>query len=419
MQVVASADGRAPRVAVTGLGVICPAGSTVKEAVAALLAAESTASAQPDLIAGGSAVHFGCAVQGLDEAQFFSAKEQVQLDRLAKLALAAALTAVWDSEVDLAVTPARSGVFVGTGVGGLSWMERAVQRHGLRPDRMPAQTVLRVMNSSPAARISARLGTLGTSMTFATACASGASAIGEAADRIRHGQLDLVVAGGVEAPLSPLVVSAFAAMRALSRRNHAPASASRPFDDERDGFVMAEGATFLVLERMDTAIARGARIHGELLGYASNTDVCDLVAPSRDGAAAATSIRMALADAGLGPGDIGHISAHGTSTVLNDRTEATALATVFGSRCPPVTAAKGVVGHMIGAAGAFEAATGLVLAGQGLVPPVANFSSGRDADVIDLVQGQPRRIPVAPVLSTSFGFGGQNTCLILAPGTAC
>ena len=403
------------RVAVTGIGLRSPAGRTVKEAAAALLAAECTASERPNLVAAGTPVRFGCAVEGLDDEEIFTPVERRRLDRLSKLALASAADAVRQSDVDLPGLQGRSGVFVGTGIGGLAWFEQAVERWGHTLHLIPPYSVLRVMNSSPASVISSRLGSQGLSMTFTTACASGASAIGEAAHRIRRGELDVVVAGGVDAPLSPLVMAAFGAMRALSRRNDAPHEACRPFDDDRDGFVMAEGATFLVLERWDRAVARGVPVLGEMLGYGSTTDVSDPVAPSADGVPAADSIRLALDDARVSPGDIGHVSAHGTSTVLNDRTEAIALASVFGGACPPVTAAKGVVGHMIGGAGAFEAAMGLVCAVDGLVPPVANFRSGRDAEVIDVVHGDARPIAPGPVLSTSFVFGGQNTCLVLSP----
>ena len=406
----------ATRVAVTGMGVVSPAGNSPDEAMAALFAARPTAAHLQPLVDAGAIVTFGCAVPHLDEERLFTPKERIQLDRPAKLALAAAIEACTDSDLRLDAHGSRAGVFVGTGIGGLGWMERAVQDHGHRLPRIPPATVLRVMSSAPAALLCARLGVTGMSLTFSTACASGASAVGEAMRRIRDGSLDVAVAGGVDAPLSPLVVSAFAAMRALSRRADAPASACRPFDDQRDGFVMAEGATFLVLERLEHAVGRGARVYGEVVGYGTTTDTGHLTTPAPDGVPAAASIRLALADAGLTPAAIGHVSAHGTSTVLNDRIEALALAAVFGAGCPPVTAPKGVVGHMIGAAGAFEAAMGLLCARARAVPPVANFASGRDAAGIDVVHGSPRRIGSAPVLSTSFGFGGQNTCLVLSPG---
>lgn len=411
-----SGDGTGHRVAVTGIGVVSPAGNTPEAAADALVAGRSAASVRPNLVDGGALVPIGCAVEDMDESALTS-RERRHLDRLTRLALSASLQAVRDGGEGTTQPAERVGVFVGTGIGGLGWMESAVQQYDHRRERIPPHTVLRVMNSSPAAVISARLGAQGTSMTLSTACASGASALGEASRRIRDGALDVVVAGGVDAPLTPLVVSAFTVMRALSRRCEAPEEASRPFDDDRDGFVMAEGATFVVLERWDRALARGARIHGEVLGYGSTTDAGDLVSPTADGSPATQAIELALADAGVAAREIGHISAHGTSTVLNDRTEAMAIEAGFGSWCPPVTAPKGVVGHMIGAAGAFEAAMGLVCARRGVVPPVANFRSGKDADGIDLVHKEPRAIEHGPLLSASFGFGGQYTCLVLDPAS--
>ncbi|SDH48790.1 3-oxoacyl-[acyl-carrier-protein] synthase II [Actinokineospora alba] len=410
--------GAARRVAVTGIGMRTPAGNTVKQAAATLLAAESTATTLPELVDGDAVVTFGCAVSELDEHEHLTPKERRQLDRPSRLALCAALDAVRDAGPEWTIEPDRGGVFVGTGIGGLSTMEDAALRNQHRPNRIPAMTVVRVMNSSPAGRIGAKLGLRGASPTISTACASGATAIGEAARRIRSGDLDVAVAGGVDAPLSPLVVSAFAAMRALSTRVDAPRLASRPFDDDRDGFVMAEGAVFLVLERLDRARERGAHIFGEVAGYHANTDPGDIVAPAPDGAIAAACVQAALHDAGLSAADITHVSAHGTSTTQGDRAEALALARAFGDRCPPVTAPKGVVGHMVGAAGAFEAAMALVFAADGVVPPVANFRSGRDAEPIDLVVGAPRRVAPGPAVSTSFGFGGQNASLVLTPAPA-
>lgn len=403
----------AVRTVVTGIGLRTPVGNTVKDAVKSLFTAESVATTLPLLA--DAVVNFGCVVSELDDVALLTPKEQRQLDRTSRLALCAALDAVADAGPEWMVEPERGGVFVGTGIGGLSTMEYATLANQHRPDRIPSLTVLRVMNSAPAARISARLELRGPSITFSTACASGSTAIGEAARRIRGGELDVAVAGGVDTPLSPLVVSAFAAMRALSRRNDTPHEASRPFDDGRDGFVMAEGAAFLVLERMDRALCREAHIFGEVIGYNSNTDTADIVAPAPDGGAAAQCIRAALRDAGLGPSDVGHISAHATSTPRGDRAEALAIAAVFHEKCPPVTALKGVTGHMVGAAGAFEAAMALVLTEEGYVPPIANFQSGRDSERIDLVVDRPRPVALAPAVSTSFGFGGQNTCLVLKP----
>ncbi|MFD0658752.1 beta-ketoacyl-[acyl-carrier-protein] synthase family protein [Thermocatellispora tengchongensis] len=267
------------RVVVTGVGVKSPAGTTVKESLAALLAAESAATTIPELTRAGAVVDFGCTVPEFGRESYLTPKEMRQIDRLNALAIAAAMDAVADSGPHWPASPGRSGVFVGTGIGGLGTMELAAMTHQHRPHRIPAFTVLRVMNSSPAARISARLGVSGLTLTFSTACASGATAIGEAVRRIRSGELTTVLAGGVDAPLTPLVVSAFAAMRALSTRMDVPHEACRPFDDDRDGFVMAEGAAFVVLERLDHAMERGARVYGEVAGYGVNTDTGDLVSP--------------------------------------------------------------------------------------------------------------------------------------------
>ncbi|WP_234467822.1 beta-ketoacyl synthase [Streptomyces sp. MBT62] len=211
------------------------------------------------------------------------------------------------------------------------------------------------------------------------------------------------------------IVGAFAKMRALSRRGDEPDRASRPFDTDRDGFVMGEGAAVLVLERGDLALARGARIYGEITGYAANCDAFHIAAPDPEAATAAECMRLAVADAGLAPADIGHISAHGTSTVLNDRAEATAIHRCFAGQSPPLTAVKGMSGHLIGGSGALEALLGLLCADRGVVPALANTLGSPEADLVDVVIGRRRTIARGPVLSNSFGFGGQNACLVLVP----
>jgi 3-oxoacyl-[acyl-carrier-protein] synthase II len=229
---------------------------------------------------------------------------------------------------------------------------------------------------------------------------------------VRDGTADVVVCGGTEACVSPVAMAAFARMGALSR-NAEPERASRPFDDDRDGFVMGEGAAFVVLESYERAVQRGAAIRGEILGYGMTCDAHHITAPLEDGAGATACIEMALADAGLDAGDIGHVNAHGTSTPLNDAAEAAALAKVFGPRALPVTSGKGVTGHMIGATGAVEAVAALLAATEGLVPPTANHE--RTDLPVDVVAGEPRSIPVAPALSTSFAFGGHNVALVVGP----
>ncbi|MEA2931240.1 MAG: 3-oxoacyl-[acyl-carrier-protein] synthase, partial [Actinomycetota bacterium] len=234
---------------------------------------------------------------------------------------------------------------------------------------------------------------------------------------IRDGSADVILAGGSEAAVTPIAIAAFARMGALSGRHDAPELASRPFDVARDGFVIGEGAAFLVLERWDRAIARGARIYGEIAGYGRNADAYHVTAPSPGGVGAAECMRLALADAGLEPSDIGHVNAHGTSTQLNDAAEAEAVVKVFGESMLPVTSIKGVTGHLIGAAGAAEAVASFLAMRDGTVPPTANHISTEDELTIDMVHGAPRALAAAPVVSNSFGFGGHNATLVLVPRT--
>ncbi|GGS59851.1 3-oxoacyl-ACP synthase [Planobispora rosea] len=402
------------RVVVTGLGVKSPAGNTAGEAFTTVLAGKSLAVPIPGLA--GGPVPIGCPLAPFEPLDYFTGRELRTLDRTAAIGLAAAIDAVTDA----GDVPAEGcGVYLGTGGGGFSTLENLIVGHTLGREKVPVHAVPTLMSSSTAARIAIRYGYRGPCLTFNTACASGATAIGEALRAIRAGTVGAAVAGGLDALLSPLVMEAFAKVGALSARVDAPGEASRPFDAERDGFVMGEGAAFMVLERADLAEARGARVYGEVSGYAANCDASHIVAPLRDGSVTAACMRAALADAGLTPADVGHVNAHGTSTPHNDDAEALALRDCFadrpGGRTPPVTSTKGVTGHLVGGAGALEAVIALLSARECLVPPTANFTSGPAADLIDLVHGAPRAVPPAPALSNSFGFGGSNACLVLTP----
>ncbi|MEV4625695.1 beta-ketoacyl-[acyl-carrier-protein] synthase family protein [Micromonospora sp. NPDC049523] len=404
------------RVAVTGIGLKTPAGTGVEQVLDALAEGRSTAAAVPDLCDRGLPVTFACRVPDFDTTPYFSLRELRQVDRVAMLAVSAAADAFADAGLGPFADPARVGITVGTGVAALSFVEQLVMEYGGSPERLPAFSVTRAMANSAAARLAIRYGIQGPAPTYAMACVSGAAAIGEGMLKIRSGQLDVVLAGGADAPVSPVVVSSFARMGAMSRRNDDPASASRPFDDERDGFVMGEGAAFLILESWAHAEARGASIIGELRGYGSNSDAHHIVAPREDGSAAARCMRLALADAGLGPADIGHVNAHGTSTVQNDLAEAHAIVDCFGTASPPIAATKGSLGHSLGASGAIEAVVALMSAVNGTVPPVANFRSGHGGtSMVDVVSGAVRKIPPLPALSNSFGFGGHNVSLVFAP----
>ncbi|MFI5618013.1 beta-ketoacyl-[acyl-carrier-protein] synthase family protein [Streptomyces sp. NPDC051567] len=414
-------NGRHPggghRVAVTGIGVKSPAGNDLEAAFTTVLKAEPVAVTVDHLIERGVPVHFACLVPPFDLDAYLTRRESRQIDRATRLLLCAASDAVDDAALAGLLPPDRVGVQIGTGIGGLPSMEEVTLSHGYDPRHMPVHTVPRTMHSSAACRLALRYGFQGACTTYAAACASGTTAVGEAARRIRHGELDAAVAGGVDSAVTTVVMGAFAQMRAMSTRNAEPALASRPFDADRDGFVMGEGAAVLVLERWDAARARGARIYGEIAGYADNCDAFHIVAPHEDGEVASRCMRRAVADAGLTPADIVHVNAHGTSTVLNDRAEARAVDRCFGGQSPPVTSVKGVTGHLIGGSGALEAALALLCAARGLVPPVANLSASPEADLVDLVIRRPREVPVGPVLSNSFGFGGQNACLVLTPAT--
>ncbi|MFJ3645795.1 beta-ketoacyl-[acyl-carrier-protein] synthase family protein [Streptomyces murinus] len=403
------------RVAVTGVGVKSPAGNTPEEAFQTFLAAKSTAATVDRLVAEAVPVRFACLVPPFEPEAYLTRREARQIDRVTLLALCAAADAVTDARLPGDLPPDRTGVQLGTGIGGLPSMEATALDHGGFPMGMPVHTVPRTMTNSPACRIAMRFGFRGSCTTYATACASGTTALGEAARKIRHGELDVALAGGADAPVTTVIMSGFARMRAVSLRNEEPRLASRPFAADRDGFVVGEGAALLVLERWDLAVARGARIHGEITGYADNCDAFHIVAPHKDGSVAAACMRSALADARLAPSDVGHVNAHGTSTLLNDRAEAAAIDRCFAGQSPPVTALKGVTGHLIGGSGALEAALALRCASGGLVPAIANTRTSSEADLVDLVTGAPRTVRSAPVLSNSFGFGGQNACLVLSP----
>jgi 3-oxoacyl-[acyl-carrier-protein] synthase II len=271
-----------------------------------------------------------------------------------------------------------------------------------------------VMPSSAAAHLSLRLGFQGPSVTVSAACASGAAAIGEGVELLRRGAADVVLAGGVDSLVNYGAMCCFLRLDAMSRNVGCPELASRPFDRDRDGFVMGEGAGFVVLQRLEDVSPSAPGPLGLVLGHASTADAHHLVAPSPDGAGAVRCMELALADAGVQPRDLAHINAHGTSTVLNDRAEAAALTSLFAGSCPPVMAVKGSTGHMIAGSGAVEAIVSLLSLRHRLVPPVAGLRTVDPAFKLDIVQGKPRQGTPGYALSNSFGFGGANTALVLA-----
>jgi 3-oxoacyl-[acyl-carrier-protein] synthase II len=406
------AHGR-PRVVVTGMGAKTPAGVDVPTMWERVLAGVGTAAPIERFDASELPVRFAGEVLEYDPAPYFNPKEVRRVDRFTQLGFGAAADALSDAG-ELGTDPSRCAVIAATGVGGLETMEENESTFLARgASRVSPFFVPMMMPNAAAGMISIRFGFTGPALCISTACAAGANAIGEGVRMVRDGSAEVVVAGATEAPVTPLTVSAFARMGAMSTRNDDPTRASRPFDAARDGFVIAEGAAFTVLETLEHALARGATIHGEVLGYGRNADAHHITAPVPGGAGAAACMQLALDDASLDAADIGHVNAHGTSTPLNDATEAEAMRKVFGGSPPPVTSTKGVTGHMIAGAGAAEAVISLLSLRDGLVPPTANLDQIGEDIGLDVVAGEPRPIERKPVLSNSFGFGGHNATLIL------
>jgi 3-oxoacyl-[acyl-carrier-protein] synthase II len=405
------------RVAVTGVGVKAPAGTELESFWKNLLDGKPCAGPirRFDASILPESFRFACEVPEFDLEPYLGFKEARHTDRVAQLGFAAAMDAL-SSAGELGADPARCGVFAGTGVGGLFTMEREDRNLFEKgSSRVSPFLVPMMMANATAGLIGMKIGWTGPNLCVCTACAAGTNAIGEAAMLVRYGAADVMLAGGSEACITPLAMSAFGRMGALSSRVDDPARASRPFDPDRDGFVMGEGSAFLVLEDWERALARGTKIWAEVVGYGRNTDAYHVTAPAPGGAGAVACMQTALADAGLEPSEIGHVNAHGTSTPLNDAAEAEAVVKVFGEESVPVTSAKGSIGHLVGGAGAVEAVATLLALRDGVVPPTANYERKDPELAIDVVAGSPRKVTPAPVVSNSFGFGGHNATIILAP----
>jgi 3-oxoacyl-[acyl-carrier-protein] synthase II len=308
----------------------------------------------------------------------------------------------------------RVGVLVGVGMGGMGTIEETARiYHQTGSEKVGPFFVLRLSPNMAPAHIAIRFGAKGANHVVTSACASGADAVGEAARLIRFGYQDAMLAGGTEASVTFMCVSGFAAMRALSTRNDEPARASRPFDRTRDGFVIAEGAAILVLEEMEAAVRRGARVYAELAGFGANADAYHITSPSPDGDGAARCMRLALEDGNIEPLEVDYINAHGTSTPYNDAIETLAIKRVFGEQAPrvAVSSTKSMTGHALGAAGAIEAAYTALAVHHQVIPPTINYEAGDPACDLDYVPNRPRSARVRAALSNSFGFGGANSCL--------
>jgi 3-oxoacyl-[acyl-carrier-protein] synthase II len=396
--------------AVTGLGLVTPGGIGVEETWRAICAGESTASFDDEL--DGMPVDFTCRVPGFDADALLGRRNAWRLDRYVHLALVAAREAIADAGLDPDNWDGtRVGVVMGNALGGVATFEKQHNTMLSEGASKVSSMLIPMMGvNMVAGYIAIDCGAQGPNLVTTTACASATTAIGTARDLLRTGRCDIVLAGGAEAGLTQPIMAGFTRMGALSGRVQDPRAASRPFDGDRDGFVAAEGAGILVLERMAHAEARGARVRARISGYGATADAHHATAPDPNGTGAETAIRAALAEAHLSPSDVDHVNAHGTSTPMNDVVEAKVLRRVFGDK-PAVTSVKGVTGHSLGAAGAIEAACAVLTIERGTVPPTANLDSQDPEIDIDVVHGAPRTMAVGAAISNSFGFGGQNAVL--------
>jgi 3-oxoacyl-[acyl-carrier-protein] synthase II len=405
------------RVVITGIGAITPIGLERAGFWAGVRAARSAVATCTRFDP--SPFRSRCAAQADDfiASDHIEAKRLRRLDRFGQFSVVAAQMAMRDSALDLnAEDRERIGANMGSALGGIAYAEAQVPRYmaeGLRG--VDPSLALSVFGGASSCNIAIELRLMGPNSTNGMSCASGTIAIGDAFRLIRDGHADAMFAGAAEAPLAPLCFGAFALIRSMSVRNDDPATASRPFDVGRDGFVMGEGAVVVVLEERERAMARGARIYAEVVGYGTTNDAHHMTAPRPDGSQAARAMRLALADANVAPHEIGYINAHGSSTPLNDPTESLAIRTVFGDTAPrlPVSGTKGYYGHALGASGAFEAAICALALEDEWLPPTVNLSTADPACDLDYIQGAGRAARVDRVLSNSFGFGGINACLVL------
>jgi 3-oxoacyl-[acyl-carrier-protein] synthase II len=401
-------------VAVVGAGVKTPAGLTLEALWAALCAGRASAQPVVDERLPADARVLACRVEGFDPAAYLSPLEQRRFDRAHQLAIGAAQDAM-DAVGSNRPPAERCAVVCGVGLGAPAFQEAQYARlQAAGAASLSPLTIPMMMPSALASLLSLRFGFKGPCLTVSTACASGATAIAEGVELIRRGAADLVLAGGADSMLAYSALAGFLRLDVMSRLSDRPDLASRPFDAQRDGFVMGEGAGFVVLQRADPSYAADSHVIGFVAGHASTCDAHNLVAPSPSGDGALACMRAALIDAGVTASDISHVNAHGTSTIQGDLSEALALRALCRGDLPPVTAVKGATGHLIAGSGAVEAIVTLRSLQAGLVPPIAGLRHVDPKIDLDLVQGTPRAVHRGPALSNSFGFGGLNTALVLS-----
>jgi 3-oxoacyl-[acyl-carrier-protein] synthase II len=406
------------RVVITGMGCVTALGQDAETLFSSLCEARSGVSRIELFDPSAYPVRIGGEVKDFDPSRTLDVREAKRMDRFTQLAAASAVGAVRDSGIDFAAEdPQRCGAIIGSGIGGLKEIEeqhiRLLQKG---PNKVSPFCVPRLMGNAASGTIAILFGLRGPNICVVSACASGSHAVGEAMCAIHYGRSDVIIAGGSEAALTPLGLASFCALKSLSMRNDSPQAASRPFDKDRDGFVLAEGAGVVVLEEYERARRRGARMYAELVGYGATDDAHHITAPRPDGEGAAEAMRYALLDGGVRPDEVTYINAHGTSTKLNDAAESKAICAVFGdqARQVMVSSTKSSLGHLLGASGSVELIVCAKAIEKGVVPPTINLDNpDPDCCGLDFVPKAAREANVRVVINNSFGFGGHNACLAL------
>ena len=405
------------RVVVTGIGAVTPLGNTAEEYWTNLIAGKSGAGPITLFDASDFPITFACELKGFEPSDWTEKRKARKMDRFAQMILAAARMAETDSGIDIAKETERTGVSVATGIGGLeSFQDCAYTLKERGADRVNPQSIPAIIPNMGAAWVSMELGTRGPLSSQCTACAASNMAVGDAMDAIRLGRADVMLAGGTEAGITEVGIAGFGAMRALSRRNEAPERASRPFDAGRDGFVMGEAGAIVVLESLEHARERGAKIYAEIVGYGLSSDAQHVTEPDPTGRHPARAMKMALEDAGVSPEDIDYVNAHGTSTPLGDASETRVIKLALGeekARATPVSSIKGATGHCLGASGAVEAISCILAVQRDVVPPTINYEDPDPECDLDYIPNEARELKVDHALSNNFGFGGHNACLVI------
>jgi 3-oxoacyl-[acyl-carrier-protein] synthase II len=413
----ANGDGR-KRVVITGMGMVSSLGNDLESSWRALVAGESGAEIITHFDTSMFPVHFACELKDFDPTVWIDRKAARRMDRFVQLVLAAARQAEQDSGFDVAASgPEQVGASIATGIGGLNSFQDS---YGVLidrgPDRVSPFSIPTIIPNMGAGWVSIELGTKGPLTSQTTACAASNMAIGDALDAIRLGRAHTMFAGGGEAPVTEMAIAGFDAMRALSRRNDDPKGASRPFDKGRDGLVIGEAAAVLVLEDLERAEARGAKIYAEILGYGVSSDASHITEPDPTGSSPARAMKMAIDDAGISPADVGYVNAHATSTPVGDSSETKVIKLALGeehARQTPISSTKGATGHTFGAAGAIEAAFSVLALRDGVLPPTLNYEDPDPECDLDYIPNVAREAPdVKVAVSNSFGFGGHNAALV-------